>query len=121
MSKIIKLEELRFGNYFLHNSKIAQFDEEIMHDVVYGVLEGDERIPLTEEWLLKFGFVIGEYYKNYKIQTGFGWHSIKKFEDHWIYSIDESDAGCYTVALLTDVHELQNIHFVLSGFELKIN
>jgi hypothetical protein len=119
----MKATELRLNN--LIKTDVSDFHLVTIKDLEY-LLEDElddfyQPIPLTEEWLLKFGFVIGEYYKNYKIQTGFGWHSIKKFDDHWVYSIDESDAGCYTVALLEDVHELQNIHFVLSGFELTIN
>jgi hypothetical protein len=76
-------------------------------------------IPLTEEWLIKLGFVDGSYlYKNYKIKAGDYWNSIKFYEGEWCYNNDDSDAGCYFLTTIKYVHQLQNLYFALTNEEL---
>lgn len=114
-------QELRIGNYILEDGKIKQ---------VYSLYEYDERgvngvgemyeagkytypdcqpIPLTEEWLVKFGF--------------------EKINDStWIYiiAIYQSYYGFdYKLDILSDnlitiknVHTLQNLYFAITGTEL---
>ena len=88
-----------------------------------------EPIPITEEWLLKFGFQKTEY--DYKIQ-------IQKDNkggntDYWIYvdsGIDNqtnkfiiqilSKENCWFTSKNEYVHQLQNLYFSLTGEELII-
>jgi hypothetical protein len=68
-------------------------------------------IPLTEEWLVKFGFT---KWKNKNIWTNKG---------VMIY-LHSKDGICYGKAnsrtKLKHVHQLQNLYFALTGEELKI-
>lgn len=78
-----------------------------------------EPIPLTEEWLLKFGFE-----KNF---NNFYEKLINKDEDDFIgkltdyffaYYIDKKDN--YPLIYIKYVHQLQNLYFALTGEELTI-
>ena len=82
-------------------------------DLMYSVLpENAHPIPLTEEWLLKFGFkavpfAIPDKFDNRKIQ-------IKRDErGFWVIA-------CYNFILIKHVHQLQNLYFALTGEELTI-
>jgi hypothetical protein len=78
-----------------------------------------EGIPITEEWLLKLGFL--------RIQERYGCH----FENKkcWVYLLQD----CFEIEWITQderfnfcrswyyVHNLQNIHYSLTGEELCLN
>ena len=71
-----------------------------------------EPIPLTEEWLLKFGFKSDPYNDQYylddfKIECD----KTKGFLDLWVVNCRVD---------LKTVHQLQNIYFALTGKELKV-
>jgi hypothetical protein len=81
-----------------------------------------EPIPLTEEWLLKFGFVKNrfdlyqiEYYdKNYDINytSEYGFHPFTKRLCSYESSL--SGVGCEFV------HQIQNLHYANTGEELTL-
>ena len=114
----MKANELRIGNWIQTNiSKepvkvLGVKKGEILDSGVWDYTTRYEPIPLTEEWLLKFGFekirgvywfVRGAYFE----YEGF---------DTWTLYQDEQD-------YLTDlkhVHQLQNLYFALTGDELTI-
>ena len=90
----------------------SQFDEFI------------EPIPLTEEWLLKFGFEKDEYAKDFRL--GKYWVENRYFDS---YEKSMFLFGCYqfnkiyitsNVDVLKYVHELQNLYFAITGEELTI-
>jgi hypothetical protein len=98
--KVIELTEKDFVTYVIDRSKFP---------LAKGW--GIEPIPLTEEWLLKFGF---EWYGRIT-----GW----TINEH---SINEKN-GCFEFCInkefpveLKYVHQLQNIHFALTGEELTL-
>ncbi len=119
----MKAKELRIGNYhetdcFSHPrmgiSPIKINDKCFSAITSYGIHLVDEGkldfkpIPLTEEWLVKFGFkkLRDELYTQNNIEV---WHK---------------DSGFYhtemNVGLNLDyVHQLQNLYFALTGEELK--
>ena len=76
-------------------------------------------IPLTEDWLYKFGIV---ELKNYGIHSDYGFNNFSDHsfritadgEGYWYYS------NANTVIHLTHVHQLQNLYFALTGEELTI-
>lgn len=85
-------------------------------------------IPLTEEWLLKFGFEktdrdregLGEFTFIYKKEYGILFYENK----YSLYTYQT--CGCYDSQSLTTpdikyVHQLQNLFFALTGEELKYN
>lgn len=80
-------------------------------------LESLEPIPLTEEWLLKFGFEL-EYKSEFRIKytsptdasIGYDWHKM----DVWGFRYFGKKIKCEYV------HQLQNLYFALTGEELTI-
>ena len=99
------------------------------------MVDGLKPIPLTEEWLIKFGFSSGKM----------GWKSIKYFTDcnecteeitisynleskrlAIFDSIEETDMvnilsyPIYCAKPLKHVHQLQNLYFALTNEELTI-
>jgi len=119
----MKVSELRIGNYitdeFYDSFKTILKVESINEKGVNDLTECNGRlaaIPLTEDWLLKFGFE--KEYSNYIIEAGDYFHSIKKDGEEWIYSYDESDACCYELRSIKYIHQLQNLYFALNDKEL---
>ena len=74
-------------------------------------------IPLTEEWLEKFGFTKAIYYdvdQNYYVYFDF---SIYNFYDEGWFFLDP-DNGHINTKGVKYVHEIQNLYFALTGEEL---
>jgi len=81
-------------------------------------------IPLTEEWLLRFGLTLGYsrcgyYIPNWMFDftafTGIGLNGNKKWFN--VYFINgEIKQAFYSIYY---VHQLQNLHFALTGEELE--
>lgn len=130
----MKANELRIGNCILFESEGTNFIVKAIDDKgfeVYNQLEStwiehDQfgGIPLTEEWLFKFGF----HYRNE--HRGHGSILDLDHED-WkkslaLAKLQNPDYKGYC-ALATGrqdivyVHQLQNLYFALTGNELKIN
>lgn len=132
--EMLKASELRTGNYLaigddlrrdLHYDQISAIKDfykvmnidEQCQDVVleldYEQVDFDlskvKPIPLTEEWLLKFGFdSLGTY--------GFGigkFHVVNRL-GKWCFPIN------HELVYLKHVHQLQNLYFALAGEELQI-
>ena len=122
----MKATELRIGNY-LHEAvrtkisrKIVNFELMQMDSLNIHHLEkfpesiSFKPIPLTEEWLVKFGFKqISErvYIKNYHYGYEFGITNI---------FIIKNDNCFMRYKHIQHVHELQNLYFALTGEELTI-
>lgn len=71
-------------------------------------------IPLTEEWLLKFGFKRYEGLQDDLYELDGFWQIQKDFNSN-IYTM--SDIELYNIKY---VHQLQNLYFALTGQELTI-
>ena len=119
----MKATELRIGNLVYYgNDKVA---EEVTTTTLifieyWNLNKGKDKnkpenrykpIPLTEEWLLNFGFKLDvetdAYYSNDEFAT-------LHIEG---YLQKEMIEGCYDVRLKY-VHQLQNLYFALTGEEL---
>jgi hypothetical protein len=80
-------------------------------------IEDIKPIPLTEEWLVKFGWGKGEYDTEYQDNV-----SLK--QEVLCYTvmsnmfIIESHCDCIEIDHIKYVHQLQNIYFSLTGKEL---
>ena len=85
-----------------------------------------EPIPLTEEWLLKFGF---EEQEHDFVSRYFGNDErifLNKDNSHFniFYKQDNTDETIEVILLsiqLKNVHQLQNLYFALTGEELTIS
>jgi len=127
----MKVEELRIGNLIYSTALDINisiygicYDEEYnkysieVQDEFNDLVTAFEPIPLTEEWLLKFGFIIHNR----------SW--LELTEDMRLeYLENEGLKICIetTYSLLYDnlkhikyVHQLQNLYFALTNKELKI-
>lgn len=77
-----------------------------------------EPIPLTEEWLLKFGFEL-DYKSDYSISYG----HIKNCKFSYKFNITENKSWLEYHGGAIEckyAHQLQNIYFALTGEELAI-
>ena len=125
--------DLRIGNYHFYRI-VDDLDERKEYDEICQIDYGDLRIltefkdspeykpiPLTKEWLLKFGFVKEErYYARGVHQRLFSGLMNLKFDrllQMWVFSV-----GRYSdITRIEYVHQLQNLYFALTGEELTIN
>jgi len=131
----MKANELRIGNYVDYWFKALD-----IHEKEYLIQNGAdiqahenhnvfEPIPLTEEWLLKFG-LIKKYIKDELEPDGYMLDDDGKRIYHWV------DNGVFNLEIqpnkeiwfelyshyrhLQYVHQLQNLYFALTNIELKI-
>lgn len=103
----MKANELRIGNWVFNGRNIRVIPTQIewFSEGVYDLLP----IPLTEEWLLKFGF---EQNKLSAKHNSFIW-----YENHiGIKGL----LGVVKPYECKHVHQLQNLYFALTGEELKL-
>ena len=118
----MKAQELRIGNLIKVISSKQTFDSYITQAKGYDIVRIEEKsftywnyepIPLTEEWLLKFGFRTEEPYSfeldDISINT--------KRELMWIFTKCKNNVE---LEFPKYVHELQNIYFALTNNELEI-
>jgi hypothetical protein len=118
----MKANELRLNNYVMYSDDpvcflgiggtYTQVDIDTFKDI-YFAPERFEPIPLTEQWLIDFGF---EKWKNYYfIDCDY---RVAYLKDHFAISVGDDDNGI-VLRKVRDVHELQNIYFALIELELK--
>lgn len=119
--------ELRIGNWISHQgiefevlgldmeyvllkSNINKFHSfEVKHKLI-------KPIPITEEWLIKFGFVqASEFKQHYLLECEFGELEYAFFDASNSLWID----GVW-IKNINYVHQLQNIHFDLTQTQLQI-
>jgi hypothetical protein len=106
----MKANELRIGNL------VYLVDKEKIWEILDGheIDECDDNpfaqpIPLTEEWLLKLGFVSNPFQDRYEKGQLHIECAIKKGKTYlWIESMPH----------IKHVHQLQNLYFALTGEEL---
>jgi hypothetical protein len=125
----MKTEELRIGNIVYANGvnyKVwsicggyIELDSEPLDHHTSLVLDKIEPIPLTEEWLLKFGFVIGSLKNCYFKAWGKNGVESIVYEYHYKGGF-EYELGTHTFKVIEYVHQLQNLYFALTGNELII-
>ena len=112
----MKANELRIGNYVERNDNTGY--EIHIHDLRVLLSNPDQQnykpITLDEEWLLKFGF------KFTKIHKGFN-----QYRNKGVLELSITPNGFeiffnYKWIIIEYVHTFQNLHFALTGNELKI-
>lgn len=129
----MKANELRIGNIIHYNGNkkeigvISKIAKSVVPNIDYVGIDGRQDInyqckhikpiPLTEEWLKKFGFFIVETNK-----------CVDAFKENFRYSIQQVDNSnqwfwCDGETVITNlefIHQLQNLYFTLTNKELKL-
>ena len=133
-------ETLRIGNY-VHDKhyrlmSVLTIDSRVGYSNHYkdafGTSQGGmiKPIPLTEDWLVKFGFeeIVFDseetgYGVEYEISISHG--SKMVVYDDMSFGIENNELDTHWLSLDFDkfsgVHQLQNLYFALTGEELEIN
>jgi len=110
----MKANELRIGNYYYGDVLFpSEYNVITANDLVE--LDSDplddyyQPLPLTEEWLIKFGF------KKIKTNNCVYWtlNNVDVWELNGIYA-NENDLP------IQSIHQLQNIYFALTNEELTM-
>ncbi len=128
---MIDVKELRVGNLISDDKQNVFTVKTIQSDTVnYESIHGEtlyspialkycEPIPLTEEWLLKFGFEKPQF-NNY-LQKDFNLFTVYWYpKGEGFYFHDARDLNCTIDPLLKYVHQVQNLYFALTGKEIII-
>ncbi|MGI9582628.1 hypothetical protein ACR1PO_15640 [Chryseobacterium sp. RRHN12] len=132
-------QELRLGNYVEYRGYFYQvwsignnsnprresyfidLDSSTIDNHLKGVDSNDiSAIELTEDWLLKFGFLIDYMNKDILICAYYGNNPVTK--DYILELKNVGDGWFYRNGYfkMKYVHQLQNLYFALTGEELKI-
>lgn len=149
IDKIINLQELRIGNCLFYEGKIVyvtklSFDireeyekmigfcylDSFAHEYYGSTAQGIDKvrqIPLTAEWLQKFGFVESKSYDSK--QRNFKKEGFDQLADYGGQIIILPEVGFASLSCgyyenqidCPYVHRLQNLYFALTGEELIIN
>ena len=125
----MKANELRIGNYYDNNGVPKLVSPSTIEEVWDAERTWCKPIPLTEEWLLKFGFEKGN---NNWFRLYFNYDNLAD-SDCLTYNInskmlclesfyDGEKKGSIQLLSLGEkhVHQLQNLYFALTGEELII-
>ncbi len=112
---MIEAKELRIGNWFVNHlnqlEQVGQIRWLAIYMVNKSALIDIKPIPLTEEWLIKFGFKLskdGKYYNG------------RDSPIFWVYGNQYGMSGLPLSTSFSHVHSLQNLYFALTGEELTI-
>ena len=100
----MKASELRIGNWFIEQTYAQITAQQILDFYDYPLDDFYKPIPLTEEWLIKFGFE-----KAY--ETCYQYKDFILNDKFIMMDID-------ITIQLKHVHQLQNLYFALTGEEL---
>lgn len=112
----MKANELRIGNLILDNKEVKKVTSGMLSnwDIIKRDYGGYNPIPITEEWLLKFGFE-----KPAHTWCGDKFHLTNYDRDHslWCVAMNKNNA---IIANIRYLHQLQNLYFALTGEELEL-
>ena len=124
---MIQANELRIGNFVKFNAfplnVRMQIDEIDFEDILGGYFTDIDPIPLTEEWLIKFGFKqyndFGVKFNTFDLMPlcGFAYDTDTK---QVIIQEKRNSMSHWIERKIEYVHELQNLYFALRGQELTI-
>ena len=119
----MKAEELRIGNFIIVSNPSSPIYlskkptvEICNYHHISDICKGDEEwvyepIPLTEQWLIDFGFEHTWLFKHKDT-----YFSLFDVEGGYVYTADDN---YYTSIKIEYVHQLQNLHFAITGRELE--
>ena len=101
---------LMIGNYLMNESIVVKIDARSIFDMFYDNPKYTP-IELSDKWLLKLGFEMsstGFFEKGRLIfHKEYGWKILESWVNGWVGIIE-----------IKYVHQLQNLYFSISGYEL---
>lgn len=118
-SKQLSAVELRIGNWLMGNSpfQVDAMQISLAESRERGGFEiGWQPILLTEEWLERFGFILRGIYYHFPYNDIFKLQQYTVKNAYWLRHSSES----LDSVRINYVHQLQNLHFALTGEELTI-
>ncbi len=120
----MKANELRIGNWAMYSSKIQVNENKIRECVDHP--DRFAPIPLTKEWLERFGFERrGEGYSSnifYRQEDLLNWEYAVHISKETGITVSHGFYGQFSeLANIGYVHQLQNLYFALTGEELNQN
>jgi len=124
---MIQINELRIGNLIERNGIIATI-EVINNELDEVYFLGKDfyysdfccnitPIPLTKDWLSKFGFFIVDYNSEFEASLPNIRYSVCKIKGYNGFLFCDSKQ---TLTHFNYVHQLQNLYFALTGAELTV-
>jgi len=108
----IESAEPRKNKRFSDKSIITIFDGGLLSVPIDEI----DPIPLTEDWLLKMGFVYRGIYYHFPNHDIFKLEQYKNKNAYWLRHASES----LDSVRINHVHTLQNLYFSLTGEELQL-
>lgn len=121
--EVVNVAELRIGNY-VGIIVPACYRKVDWHVFRFIIDEGDrsyKSIPLTEEWLLRFGWIWNEDCKSYeKYPNGDARMHLAYRDINGSYTMFNYVLKATIAEQISYVHQLQNLYFALTGEELTI-
>ena len=129
---MISANELRIGNWVnvLHPFTNKWNPEKIKAKTILNLEENGKNslminnfspIPITEEWLLKFGFGKDNEFDNHFIDNGSLKNEIIRIAtDSNYFTIDLFGGQVFEIPNIKHIHQLQNLYFSLTGKELEL-
>ena len=118
----MKANELRIGNFVNYEGKSKCINLKDFENFLYYPSDDrkNEPIPITKEWLIKFGFVIDNDFDNTFIDNTSLKDCVLIYDTNAKMFIIESDRDTIQFKHIKHVHQLQNLYFALTQKELII-
>lgn len=130
----MKTSELRLGNLVQYGgvtAKVSHIEKSFFYcesELIYFTRDGErgaKPIPLTEEWLLKFGFHLRDGFSNtFKLNVEkheYDCSEITYSEKEGLLRFSNGqEKGATLIPHIKYVHQLQNLYFALTGEELTL-
>jgi len=128
---VLAIRSLSIGNFIKRNGIVVTIDARSIFDIWNdeGIVKlGYEPIPITMEWIEKFGFVFEELddeptLEEQSYRKAIRGYGSKAFEIEFNSCEDTFTLNFITGELINYkyVHELQNLYYMLTGSELSLN
>lgn len=120
----MKAKEVRIGNLLKKDGVVVTIDGRSIFDMWCAKFyaENYDPIPITEEWLLRFGFKNSESINksNSFFYKPVGGSELHINPDNGVVWIERYTNIFNNPALIEYVHQLQNLYFALTGKELQL-
>ncbi len=114
----MKAEELRIGNLIYKWTDIIHVSLQTFENMLFHDSESYNGIPLTEEWLLKFGY--SKTPSTYEEAETTDYTNGLSYIDMANQRISFRGNGDVDFNRIKYVHQLQNLYFALTGEELTL-